>query len=75
MVAWISDKGNVLMMNILMIKKKGVITMTNIFSTRYAALKERKNNPFLNSMDVIVKVDGGYTIMSPSDYNVWRKQR
>lgn len=49
--------------------------MTNIFRSRYAALQERKSNPFLNGSDKVVKVDGGYTIMSPSDYNTWRKQQ
>lgn len=48
--------------------------MTQIFKTKYAALKERANNPFLNGDDKIVKVDGGYTVMSPSNYNIWRKQ-
>lgn len=48
--------------------------MTNIFKTRHMAAQERTSNPFLNGDDKIIKVDGGYTIMSPSDYNIWRKQ-
>lgn len=46
-----------------------------IFKTRYLAEKEREINPYYNSTDVIVKVEGGYTIMSFRDYTVWRKQR
>lgn len=46
-----------------------------LFETRYAAKKEKKNNPFYNGSDVIVKVCGGYTIMSPEEWAIWRKQK
>jgi len=49
--------------------------MSKIFKTRYQAEKEKKNNPFCNGSDVIVKVDGGYTIMRADEYRVWRCQK
>ena len=55
----------------------GVITMTckgydqtsGLYISRYYARKAATGG------DVVVKVTGGYKIMSASDYNVWRKQR
>ena len=56
----------------------GVITMTyckgydqtsGLYTSRYYARKAATGG------EVVVKVDGGYKIMSASDYNVWRKQR
>ena len=47
-----------------------------IFKSRYYAKKERDKNPhFYSSADIIVKIDGGYTIMSPQQYPLWRKQK
>ena len=46
-----------------------------IFETRYKANKEKKNSQWYSTSDVIVKVDGGYTIMTPSQYETWRKQK
>lgn len=40
-----------------------------IYETRYKAKKEA------NSDERIVKVDGGYIIMSPSEYSVWKNQK
>lgn len=45
-----------------------------IFETRYKANKE-KNSQWYSTSDVTVKVDGGYTIMTPRQYNTWRKQK
>ena len=39
------------------------------YNTRYAARKAASGD------DVVVKVCGGYAVMSASDYNVWRNQR
>lgn len=62
--------------------KKGGINMddnlymdNNLYPTRYKATKERDTNPRHNGDDIIVKVTGGYTIMSPWEYDVWRKQK
>lgn len=46
-----------------------------IFETRYKANKEKKNSKWYSTSDVTVKVDGGYTIMAPSQYNTWRNQK
>lgn len=40
-----------------------------IYETRYKARKEARGG------EVVVKVCGGYAIMSAQDYNVWRKQK
>ena len=40
-----------------------------IYVTRYQAKKAALSH------EVVVKVDGGYTIMSAYDYQIWRKQR
>lgn len=42
---------------------------TNIYLTRYQARKHA------NTSDVVVKVDGGYKIMTVADYRVWRQQK
>lgn len=47
----------------------------NLYPTRYKAVKERNNNPRYNGDDKIIKVTGGYTIMSPWKYDLWRKQK
>ena len=46
-----------------------------IFKTRYRANKEKKNSQWYSTSNVTVKVDGGYTIMTPSQYEIWRKQK
>lgn len=46
-----------------------------IYKTRYLACKERKNNPFYNGSEIIVKVGGGYTIMDADKYRIWKKQK
>ena len=43
--------------------------MTGLYTTRYYAHKAA------NGEDVVVKVCGGYTIMTAADYNIWRNQR
>jgi len=40
-----------------------------IYDTRYQASKAA------SGADVIVKVCGGYAIMTPDEYSTWRKQR
>jgi hypothetical protein len=42
---------------------------TGIYATRYRANKHARYG------DVIVRIGGGYMIMSASDYRIWRKQR
>jgi hypothetical protein len=46
-----------------------------IFETRYKADKEKKNSKWYSSFDITVKVDGGYTIMTPDEYKVWKNQK
>lgn len=48
---------------------KGIDPETGLYTSRYYARKDATGG------DVVVKVCGGYRIMSASDYNVWRKQR
>ena len=48
---------------------KGIDPMTGLYTTRYYARKACPGDC------VVVKVCGGYTIMTTSDYNTWRKQR
>lgn len=48
---------------------KGYNAMTGLYSSRYCARKAA------TGADVVVKVCGGYTIMTATDYNVWRRQR
>lgn len=40
-----------------------------IYETRYKAKKAATGD------DVVVKVEGGYTVMSASDYQVWKRQK
>lgn len=47
----------------------GYDAMAGLYITRYYARKAATGT------DVIVKVCGGYTIMTATDYNIWRKQR
>ena len=46
-----------------------------IIETRYKADKEKKNSKWYSSFDITVKVDGGYTIMPPDEYKVWKNQK
>lgn len=48
---------------------KGYNVMTGLYTSRYYAHKAA------TSTDVVVKVCGGYTIMTATDYNIWCKQR
>lgn len=48
---------------------KGIDPMTGLYTTRYYARKACPGGC------VVVKVDGGYMIMTASNYNIWRKQR
>ena len=48
---------------------KGIDPMTELYKTRYYARKACHGDC------VVVKVCGGYTIMTAAYYNVWRKQR
>ena len=64
------------MMMKMNMKLKEMINMdNNLYPTRYKATKERNTNPWHNGDDKIVKVTGGYRIMSPWEYDVWRKQK
>lgn len=42
---------------------------SSLYTSRYYARKAATGD------QVVVKVDGGYKIMSASNYNIWRKQR
>lgn len=42
---------------------------TGLYISRYYASRAATGE------EVVVKVDGGYKIMSASDYNVWRAQK
>jgi hypothetical protein len=48
---------------------KGYDQKSGLYASRYYASKAATRD------QVIVKVDGGYKIMSASDYNIWRKQK
>jgi hypothetical protein len=48
---------------------KGYDINTGLYSSRYYARKAA------TGADVVIKVCGGYTIMTAADYNIWRNQR
>ena len=48
---------------------KGYDQTSGLYASRYYALKAATGD------EVVIKVDGGYKILSASDYNIWRKQR
>lgn len=48
---------------------KGYDINTGLYSSRYYARKAATVN------EVVVKVCGGYMVMSAADYNIWRNQR
>lgn len=50
-------------------KIKGYDERIGLYTSRYFAKKES------SSSDVIVKVYGGYKIMTASEYTTWRKQK
>ena len=52
-----------------MTTNKGYDAMTGLYASHYYARKAA------TSAEVVVKVCGGYTIMTATDYNVWRNQR
>ena len=43
--------------------------MLHIYASRYQAKKEARYG------DVVVKVDGGYTVMEADQYRVWKNQK
>lgn len=52
-----------------MTTNKGYNIITGLYISRYYARKAA------TGADVVVKVCGGYTIMTAADYNIWRNQR
>ena len=52
-----------------MATNKGYDAITGLYTSRYYARKGA------TGADVVVKVCGGYTIMTSADYNIWRIQR
>ena len=48
---------------------KGFDIMTGLYTTRYYARKACHGDC------AVVKVCGGYTIMTAADYSIWRRQR
>ena len=45
-----------------------------IYTTRYQAEKARNTDAYYNGTEKIVKVDGGYALMTEKEYQVWKKQ-
>lgn len=45
------------------------------YSTRYQADKVKKTDPYHRSDERIVKVCGGYKLMTEQDYQIWKKQK
>ena len=45
-----------------------------IYTTRYKAKKARETDPYYNGAEKIVKVDGGYALMTEEEYRVWKLQ-
>lgn len=48
---------------------KGIDQETGLYTSRHYAQKDATGD------DVVVKVCGGYRIMSAGDYIIWRQQR
>lgn len=46
-----------------------------IYKTRYHAMKAKREGAFYNGADIVVKVEGGYKLMTAEDYRTWRKQK
>ena len=49
--------------------KRGYNEVTGLYASRYYAKKEARGD------EVVVKVEGGYKIMSHPEYITWRKQK
>lgn len=49
--------------------------MMEIYTTRYMADKVRKTSEWHNSDERIVKVDGGYVLMTEEQYRIWKGQK
>lgn len=49
--------------------------MMEIYKTRYMADKVRHTDPWHSSDERIVKVDGGYVLMTEEQYRIWKGQR
>ena len=45
------------------------------YKTRKEADKVRKTDPWHNSSERIVKVEGGYALMTEKEYQTWKKQK
>jgi len=46
-----------------------------IYKTRYMADKVRKTDPYHSTSEIIVKVCGGYTLMTAEEYRIWKNQK
>lgn len=46
-----------------------------IFRNRYQAEKAWKTSPGYSAEDRVVKVSGGYKLMSERDYQIWKNQK
>jgi len=46
-----------------------------IYKTRNEADTVRKTDPWHSSDEVIVKVEGGYTLMTADEYQIWKGQK
>ncbi|MBQ1573546.1 MAG: hypothetical protein IIZ78_20680 [Clostridiales bacterium] len=47
----------------------------SIYETRKAADQARKTDPWHRSDERIVKVCGGYALMSEDEYRTWKNQK
>ena len=54
-------------------RKKEVMSI--IFTNRYQAEKARRTGREFNGAEKIVKVYGGYVLMSAEEYRVWKMQK
>ena len=46
-----------------------------IYKTRKEADTVRKTDPWHSSDELIVKVDGGYALMTSEEYRIWKSQK
>lgn len=46
-----------------------------IYKTRYQAEKEKRESAWHSTADKVVKVEGGYVIMTDSEYRTWKGQK
>lgn len=49
--------------------------MSIIFKNRYQAEKARKTDSFFTGAEKVIKVCGGYVLMMPDEYRIWRNQK